>query len=224
MTMPDKLEAEPVDEVRRGGRPAAGTDPQKLRQIMEGAGRVFSTLGFDAASMSDVAREANVSKATLYVYFQNKQQLFAAICAEKRDRSIAEMTAILDVEKPLEVALLSFLSEVVRRVSQPFVVSAQRIVISVAERMPDIGREFYVGGPQRLTEALAAFISHHSEAGRLIIDDPHLAAAQLLELGQATVYRPRLYGVTSEPASEEEVGKVAKSAIRMFLAAYGAPR
>ena len=51
------------NEDRRGGRPAAGTDPQKRRQILDGAGRIFSTLGYDAASMSDVAHEAQVSKA-----------------------------------------------------------------------------------------------------------------------------------------------------------------
>ncbi len=56
---------------------------------MEGAGRVFSTLGFDAASMNDVAREAKVSKATLYVYFQDKEHLFTSICAERRDRHVA---------------------------------------------------------------------------------------------------------------------------------------
>ena len=89
-------------EARRGGRPPAGTDPQKRQKILEGAGRVFSTLGFDAASMSDVAREAEVSKATLYVYFENKEQLFTSICAERRDRNIAELMAILDTSRPLE--------------------------------------------------------------------------------------------------------------------------
>src|SRR5215510_14134127 len=91
----------PRGEDRRGGRPAAGTDPQKRRQILEGAGRVFSTLGFDAASMNDVAREAQVSKATLYVYFQDKEHLFTAICAEHRDRNIAEKIALLDVNQPV---------------------------------------------------------------------------------------------------------------------------
>ena len=88
-----ELERKAPSEARRGGRPPAGTDPLKRQQILDGAGRVFSTLGFDAASMSDVAREAEVSKATLYVYFENKEQLFTRICAERRDRNIAELMA-----------------------------------------------------------------------------------------------------------------------------------
>ena len=94
--------------LRRGGRPAAGTDPNKRRQIIEGASKRFTSVGFDATSMSDVAREADVSKATLYVYFPNKEQLFAAVCAERRDRNIGELIELLDVERPLESVLTTF--------------------------------------------------------------------------------------------------------------------
>ena len=55
--------------------------------------------------MSDVAHEAQVSKATLYVYFQDKEHLFTAICAEKRDRNIVELIAFLDTDKPIETVL-----------------------------------------------------------------------------------------------------------------------
>jgi TetR/AcrR family transcriptional regulator of autoinduction and epiphytic fitness len=219
-----ELERKAPSEARRGGRPPAGTDPLKRQQILDGAGRVFSTLGFDAASMSDVAREAEVSKATLYVYFENKEQLFTRICAERRDRNIAELMALLDTSRPLETVLIEFGSEAMRRLSQPFVIAAHRIVIGVAERMPEIGREFYEAGPIRMGEAMAAFLDHHVAAGRLRIEDTHLAAAQLFELVQATIFRPRLYGVVQEPASNEEISAVVQSAVAMFMARYGAPR
>jgi len=53
----------------------------KRRQIIDGACRVFLERGFDAASMGEIAREAAVSKGTLYVYFKSKEELFAAIVA-----------------------------------------------------------------------------------------------------------------------------------------------
>ena len=59
-----------------------GTDDSaKRRQILEGARAVFLAQGFDAASMGEIARAAGVSKGTLYVYFENKEQLFQAICS-----------------------------------------------------------------------------------------------------------------------------------------------
>lgn len=207
-------------ELRRGGRPPAGTDPAKRRQIMDGAGRVFSTLGFDAASMSDVAREASVSKATLYVYFQDKEHLFTAICAERRDRNIADLISLLDTGAPIDETLRMFGTEMVRRISQPVVVAANRIVIGVAERMPDVGREFFEGGPMRLVAAVADYLVIHTKRGALRVDDPKLAAAQFLELAQAMVFRPRLYGITRESASDAEIEKIVSSAVRVFLAAY----
>ena len=48
-----------------GGRPAAGEDPVKREQILDGALCVFMQMGFDAASMNDITREAGVSKGTL---------------------------------------------------------------------------------------------------------------------------------------------------------------
>src|SRR5262245_63510615 len=50
----------------------------KRRQIMEGARKLFLAQGFDAASMGEIARAAGVSKGTLYVYFENKEELFEA--------------------------------------------------------------------------------------------------------------------------------------------------
>src|SRR5277367_2839243 len=63
--------------------PLAAEDSAKRRQIVQGARAIFLAQGFDAASMSDIARSAGVSKGTLYVYFTNKEQLFEAIVMEE---------------------------------------------------------------------------------------------------------------------------------------------
>ncbi len=205
---------------KRGGRPAAGTDPVKRQQILEGAGRVFSTLGFDAASMNDVAREARVSKATLYVYYEDKEHLFAAICAERRDRNISELIGQLDVSKPLAETMQAFGESMLQRLSDPAVIAAHRIVIGVAERMPDVGREFYEAGPQRIRWAFKEYLDHHVQAGTLDIEDRYLAAVQFLELAQAKIFRAMLFGVNGSP-STDEIRKVVASAVKVFLAAYG---
>ena len=70
-------------------------DSAKRRQIIEGARAVFLAQGFDAASMSDIARKAGVSKGTLYVYFKSKEELFEAI-AEEQCRMQAEGVFVLD--------------------------------------------------------------------------------------------------------------------------------
>ena len=58
-------------------------DSSKRRQILDGARKLFLDLGFDGASMGEIARAAGVSKGTLYVYFADKNRLFEAIVEEE---------------------------------------------------------------------------------------------------------------------------------------------
>src|SRR5512142_2694514 len=58
-------------------------DSAKRRQILAGARKVFMDLGFDGASMGEIARAAGVSKGTLYVYFADKCALFEAMVEEE---------------------------------------------------------------------------------------------------------------------------------------------
>ena len=79
--------------------PHSADDSAKRRQIVQGARSIFLAQGFDAASMSDIARAAGVSKGTLYVYFDNKEQLFEAIVHEEC-LVHAEGAFDLDPERP----------------------------------------------------------------------------------------------------------------------------
>src|SRR5271168_192349 len=63
--------------------PVGDDDSSKRRQILAGASKVFMDLGFDGASMGEIARAAGVSKGTLYVYFADKSRLFEAIVEEE---------------------------------------------------------------------------------------------------------------------------------------------
>src|SRR5277367_6356472 len=66
-------------------------DSSKRRQILDGARKVFMDLGFDGASMGEIARSAGVSKGTLYVYFADKNRLFEAIVQEEaREKSAVD--------------------------------------------------------------------------------------------------------------------------------------
>src|SRR5690606_39140051 len=88
-----------------GGRFAAGADPAKREQIIQGAKRVFMKLGFDGASMNDITREAGVSKGTIYVYFENKEDLFVAMVDRERDRIANDMRDLLAGREAVEEGL-----------------------------------------------------------------------------------------------------------------------
>ena len=63
---------------------------------------MFLAEGFEGASMNDIAKAAGVSKGTLYVYFENKERLFAAIVAEERYAHVNEIFSIDNDDRDVE--------------------------------------------------------------------------------------------------------------------------
>lgn len=52
---------------------------RRRQQIMVAAKRVFTEKGFNKATMGDIAKEAELSPGTLYLYFNNKDELYASL-------------------------------------------------------------------------------------------------------------------------------------------------
>lgn len=52
---------------------------RRRQQIIVAAKRVFSRKGFNKATMEDIASEAELSPGTLYLYFKNKDELYASL-------------------------------------------------------------------------------------------------------------------------------------------------
>ena len=53
---------------------------RRREEILDAAERIFAEKGFDSATMDQVAKEARVSRALVYVYFKDKESLFLGIC------------------------------------------------------------------------------------------------------------------------------------------------
>src|SRR5216684_2012346 len=160
-------------------RPAEETDDSaKRRQIIEGARTIFRVLGFDAASMGEIAKAAGVSKGTLYVYFKDKDELFQAI-VEKECVFQAEGVFDFDVANPDVAGSLTRMGiAYVKILCVPERLSTLRTVIAIADRKPNAGRTFYETGPAAGTAKLRGYFEAQVAAGRLTIADCEVAAAQ----------------------------------------------
>src|ERR1700736_6782076 len=132
----------------------AQQDSAKRRQIMDGAREVFLGQGFDAASMTEIARKAGVSKGTLYVYFDSKEQLFEAIAHEACGAQAEGVFSLDPADHDVEAVLTRLGRSFVKFKCRPGAMSPLRTVISISERMPEIGRKHYESGPACGTERL----------------------------------------------------------------------
>jgi hypothetical protein len=93
--------------------------------------------------------------------------------------------------------------------------------MAIAERMPEVGCRFYKNVLARTINRLADYLQAHVGPDDLVIDDCGLAAAQFLQMCQATLFLPFVF--QAEPApSEERIARVVDSATRLFLQTYRA--
>ena len=193
-------------------------DSSKRRQILAGASKVFMDLGFDGASMGEIARAAGVSKGTLYVYFADKNRLFEAI-VEEETLEQSKIAFNFDPERDVSTTLREFGLAYIQLLCRPRGGSAIRTVMAIAERMPEVGRRYYEHVLEKTIARLAAYLDVHVQAGDVAIDDCQLAASQFMLMCQASLFLPFIFQAAPAP-SEERMLQVVESATRIFLAAY----
>jgi AcrR family transcriptional regulator len=193
-------------------------DSAKRRQIIEGARAVFLAQGFDGASMGEIARQAGVSKGTLYVYFADKSRLFEAI-VEEEALGQGQVEFNFDPARDVPTTLPEFGHAYIALLCRPGGGSAIRTVMAIAERMPDVGRRYYERVLEYTINRLAAYLDARVNVGELRIDDCQLAASQFMLMCQASLFLPFIFQA-APPPSPERVKVVIDSATRMFLAAY----
>jgi AcrR family transcriptional regulator len=197
-------------------------DSSKRRQILDGARKVFMDLGFDGASMGEIARSAGVSKGTLYVYFDDKNRLFEAIVEEEALEQ-GKVAFNFDPERDVTTTLMEFGQAYIQLLCRPGGGSATRTVMAIAERMPEVGRRFYNNVIALTIARLAAYLEAHTTSGDLEIEDFQLAATQFMQMCQASLFMPFIFQAAPAP-SAERIAQVVKSATRIFLAGYQAKR
>lgn len=199
----------------------AEDDNAKRRQVVEGARLVFLARGFDAASMGDIAKAAGVSKGTLYVYFKNKEELFAAIVQQECGNHAEGAFPLDNNDGDVEGVLTRIGTQLVTFMCRPEKASSLRIVIAIADRMPEIGKTFYETGPAYGIKRLTDYLEAQVRAGTLAIDDCEVAAAQFIDACQSTLFKPVLFNF-APPPTPERIRHVVGTAVRAFLKVYRA--
>ncbi|MBP1877494.1 AcrR family transcriptional regulator [Agrobacterium rubi] len=219
--MTNEIPMEDLSTASPAGRFAAGEDPAKREQILDGAWRVFKQKGFDAASMNDITREAAVSKGTIYVYFENKDELFAALIDRHRAEFAHSMRNILAGTEEVRDGLWQFGDAFIHKVTCTDMIPAMRSVLGVIDRMPKLSQRFFVAAPNNVRVVLRDFLQHHVDQGTLVADDVDLAARQFIELATGTFFKMRLFGELRGDTPPDDANRVLSSAIEVFMAAYG---
>ena len=202
-------------------RRVAGPDGPvgKAETVLAAAERAFLAGGFGAVTMDAVAREAGVSKATVYAHFHGKEELFGAVVAHVSKRRFGgfsvEALDPVDIEKSLTTIASRFLDLVL----SPEAIAVNRIIIGEVTRFPALGQVFWAAGPDRTRAQIEAFMRRAAAAGSLQISDARLAAEQFAALARGELHYRSLsrYEGPTDPAA---LAAAAANAVATFLRAF----
>ncbi len=73
---------------------------QRRQDILDAARQVFFERGFHQPTVDDVAARAEVSKGTIYLYFESKEEILAHLLLEGLDLLLAQMEATCPPQSP----------------------------------------------------------------------------------------------------------------------------
>ncbi|MGH0432560.1 TetR/AcrR family transcriptional regulator [Bacillus hominis] len=94
-------------KLRPLGRPRQNTNTISTKnKIINTATKLFLSKGYQIVSMDDVAKQCDVTKATVYYYYATKAELFTDTMVQMMARIRENMYTILSTNKPLKERLL----------------------------------------------------------------------------------------------------------------------
>jgi AcrR family transcriptional regulator len=193
----------------------------KVGQILDAARYLFLKQGFGGTSMDAVAKRAGVSKATLYVHFENKERLFGEVVAAARSSLHRSIAAITRDEEAAPADTLRLIGrQFLRFVTTPAVLTLYRAVIGETQRFPELGKTIFQAGSNDMLNLITASIAHATARGLLTVPDPKLAAAQFLALTKSDLHLRCLL----EPAflaNPVDIERNVDAAVAMFMSHYG---
>jgi AcrR family transcriptional regulator len=133
---------------RKGARPG---------ELVEAALDCFAERGFAATRLEDVAARAGVTKATAYLYFRNKEELFKAVVRGFVEPAAERFEAVAHAPGPVSDLLRGVAGLFLEKVLDSRFSAIPKLVISEASNFPELGRfylEEVVGRGRRLLAGL----------------------------------------------------------------------
>jgi AcrR family transcriptional regulator len=200
---------------------------ERRQAIIEKAGEVFREMGFDRASMSEIAAKVGGSKATLYSYFPSKEELFVAVMKGSVEISNV-FSPFADPKGPkissfedLRQTLVTFGLRYVTLQVSPNPLAVRRSMIAHGDRS-DLGKVVFESGPLQNYMLVAQFLGRMMQEGYLRPEVPWVALGHLFHLLESGLVLPRLIGVI--PAiTPEMINEHVPRSVDVFLRGYAAP-
>jgi TetR/AcrR family transcriptional repressor of mexJK operon len=205
---------------RGGGRPTREEAEARDVRLLDVATRLFMERGFDGTSIDAVADAAGVSKPTVYARYHDKRDLFVAVLRGRIRKWLAPVSAAAEAQateaspKSIKTTLHELSRHMVAYTLAPEAGALQRILSAQAVQFPELAKLANEEGWLRAVRGVSSILRQSAARGHIKVNDPELAADMFLNLVIGHAKRLALYGIATDPKTEE---RHRKAAVEFFL-------
>jgi TetR/AcrR family transcriptional regulator, mexJK operon transcriptional repressor len=199
-----------------GGRPSREAAALLGERILDVATELFLRSGYGATRIEIIARDARVSKRTLYQRFPDKAVLFTNVVHRivKRLRPPNEESFFEGDD--LEDILRRLARFILDATLTPDALALHRIIIAEATRFPELAIVVSQGSAgAEAVRRIGALFERETSAGRLFVRNPPFVAAQFLYM-VVSVPQRRALGM-GKPMSAAERAEWVKNTVDLLL-------
>jgi AcrR family transcriptional regulator len=155
---------------RRGRPPEPGLAQRRRLQLIESACAVFTERGYEAASISDVAKHAGVGQGTVYRYFDSKRTLLDHVLDHSVERMLEAVRS--GATRTRAASLEEFIDQVRSIAERLFTLTQEepellKLVLVEASAIDDELEARLLGLENTLSAMMASYLNHGVRAGWL---------------------------------------------------------
>jgi AcrR family transcriptional regulator len=149
--------------------------------ILQAAKQVFLEMGFERASMDEVARRANTSKRSLYAHFESKEKLFLAVLDLVRGLFLARLKEPAAYSDEPTKALTLFCARYLETMLTRAPVQLLRLTVAETARFPEAAAQHYDSMFAEVVGRLAGYLeTTFGSSARASTDAAQRLLAQVL--------------------------------------------
>jgi AcrR family transcriptional regulator len=150
-------------------------------EIVAAALAVFAEKGFAAARLDDIAARAGVSKGALYLYFETKQDLFAAVVRDAISPNLAAVeVAAGAINLPFAVIIRALIEQAAEMMTVSPVGPVAKMVIAESRNFPELARVWHDEVVARMLGVLTGLIERAQAKGEVRPGDARFHALALI--------------------------------------------
>ncbi|GAN78745.1 TetR/AcrR family transcriptional regulator [Acidocella aminolytica] len=190
------------------------TPPPRLEELIAAAETVFLAKGYHDATMADIARQAGMSKRTVYTLVNSKAELFAELLAHRQS-----MLRFPEPEPGWSLAdtLQAHLTSLAQFLFDPTQLAITRLVITEYAHSPDFSRAFLVNRVRKAKAHLEHCLLDMALTHGANRTEARELAAMLFGMALGEFHFSALSGFRASPSAKALEERI-KRAVTIFLA------